>query len=133
MKTSLLPLFALTFSFTPMMAQNLSVNDWENPNIIGINKLPYHSTLQLPSRENVCKEIVSLDGEWFFNWSKDPDSRPVDFYLNSYDVSNWSKIKVPGNWQMQGYGKPIYTNMTYPFKRDAPRVTSEPPKDWYSY
>ena len=40
--------------------------DWENPAILGINKLPYHATLQLPSKWKECKEIVSLDGEWQF-------------------------------------------------------------------
>lgn len=107
--------------------------DWENPLVIGINKLPYHSTLQLPSKEKDCKEIVFLDGTWSFCWSKDPASRPIDFYKEGYDVSSWSKINVPGNWQMQGFGLPIYTNITYPFLRDEPRVTSEPTKDWYAY
>ncbi len=108
-------------------------HDWENPHVFGINKLPYHATLQLPSRENECKEIVSLDGKWAFHWSKDPDSRPTEFYRNDYDISSWDKIDVPGNWQMQGYGKPIYTNIPYPFKRNEPSVTSEPPRDWYAY
>lgn len=132
MKT-IFSLFALSLSSMTMVAQNTSANDWENPAIIGINKLPYHSTLQLPSKEAECKEIISLDGKWAFNWSKDPQSRPVEFYRTDYDVSKWAKINVPGNWQMQGYGKPIYTNMAYPFKQDAPRVTSEPNKNWYSY
>lgn len=41
--------------------------DWENPHVIGINKLPYHATLQLPSKEKECREIVSLDGQWLFH------------------------------------------------------------------
>ena len=108
-------------------------NDWENPAVLGINKLPYHSTLQLPSKWKDCQEIVSLDGEWLFRWSKDPESRPVGFERMDYDVSSWDKIRVPGNWQIQGYGKPIYVNMQYPFYRDRPSVTGEPPKDWYAY
>ena len=39
-------------------------HDWENPSVLGINKLPYHATLQLPSKWKECKEIVSLDGQW---------------------------------------------------------------------
>ena len=108
-------------------------HDWENPHVLGINKLPYHATLQLPSKWKDCKEIVSLDGEWQFHWSKDPESRPADFYREDYDVSGWDKIKVPGNWQLQGFGKPIYVNMQYPFHRDRPSVTGEPNKDWYAY
>ena len=108
-------------------------HDWENPPVFGKNKLPYHATLQLPSLESECKEIVSLDGKWAFHWSKNPDSRPIAFYQNDYDVTAWDKIDVPGNWQMQGYGRPIYTNISYPFMRNEPSVTSEPPKDWYAY
>ena len=107
--------------------------DWENPAVLGINKLPYHATLQLPSKQKECQEILSLDGQWSFHWSKDPESRPADFYREDYDVSQWDKITVPGNWQLQGYGMPIYVNMQYPFRRERPSVTAEPPKDWYAY
>ena len=109
------------------------VHDWENPAVLSIHKLPYHATLQLPSREKECKEIVSLDGQWLFHWSRKPEERPADFYREDYDVSQWDKITVPGNWQTQGFGTPIYTNIEYPFQRNRPSVTSEPPKDWTAY
>ena len=108
-------------------------HDWENPAVLGINKLPYHATLQLPSKWTECNEIVSLDGQWKFHWSRNPEERPVDFYREDYDVSGWDKITVPGNWQMQGFGTPIYTNISYPFQRNRPSVTSEPPQDWTAY
>ena len=108
-------------------------NDWENPHVLGISKLPYHATLQLPSKWKECKEIVSLDGQWLFHWAKDPESRPAYFYREDYDVSQWDEITVPGCWQLQGFGKPIYVNMQYPFHRDRPSVTGEPAKDWYAY
>ena len=108
-------------------------HDWENPAVLGINKLPYHATLQLPSKQKECKEIISLDGQWLFHWSKKPEERPFNFYKEDYDVSQWGKINVPGNWQLQGYGTPIYVNMSYPFAKDRPSVTSEPPKDWTAY
>ena len=76
--------------------------DWENPAVLGINKLPYHATLQLPSRWHECKEIVSLDGEWFFHWSRKPEERPVDFYAEHFDVSAWDKIQ--GAWQLADPG-----------------------------
>ena len=125
----LLVLFSTVLSLSALA----QTHDWENPAVLGINKLPYHSTLQLPSKWKDCQEILSLDGQWLFQWSKDPDSRPADFYREDYDVSGWDKITVPGNWQLQGYGKPIYVNMQYPFHRDRPSVTGEPPKDWYAY
>ena len=111
----------------------MTTHDWENPAILGINKLPYHATLQLPSKQKECKEIVSLDGQWLFHWSRNPEERPADFYREDYDVSNWDKITVPGNWQLQGFGTPIYTNIIYPFQRNRPSVTSEPPRDWTAY
>ena len=122
----------LAFAVCGCWAQT-EVRNWENPAVLGINKLPYHATLQLPSRQKECKEIVSLDGQWLFRWSKDPESRPVGFEREDYDVSGWDHVTVPGNWQLQGFGKPIYVNMKYPFHRDRPRVTGEPAKDWYAY
>ena len=125
-------IFLLTVCFTfQMRAQQ--VPDWENPRVVGINKEEYHSTLTLPSGKSSCEEIVSLNGRWKFYWSPDPQSRPSDFYKNNFDVSGWDNISVPGTWQLQGYGKPIYTNWTYPFKKDQPKVTGEPPKHFFSY
>ena len=129
-KSLLLCLWTLMAS--PALAQN-AAPDWENPQVVGINKLPYHATLQLPSKWKECKEIVSLDGRWRFHWSRNPEERPVDFYRTDYDVSQWDSITVPGCWQMQNFGKPIYTNSKYPFQRNAPSVTGEPPQDWYAY
>ena len=133
MKTKLLIAILLSIPFSVQAQADERRNDWENPAVLGINKLPYHATLQLPSKQKACQEIVSLDGQWLFHWSKDPESRPADFYKEDYDVSGWDKITVPGNWQLQGYGKPIYVNMQYPFHRDRPKVTGEPNKDWYAY
>ena len=116
-----------------MTVQAQVKHDWENPAVLGVNKLPYHATLQLPSKQKTCKEIISLDGQWLFHWAKDPESRPADFYREDFDVSQWSTITVPGCWQLQGFGKPIYVNMQYPFHRDRPHVMGEPEKDWYAY
>ena len=109
------------------------VHDWENPAVLGINKLPYHATLQLPSLQDKCEEIVSLDGQWRFHWSPDPDSRVMGFEAESFDVSGWDTIAVPGNWQTQGFGTPIYVNLIYPFKMARPSVTEEPPSDWTAH
>ena len=123
----------LLLSFLLTVGAQAQTNDWENPAVLGINKLPYHATLQLPSKQKECQEILSLDGRWKFHWSKDPESRPTNFYREDFDVSQWDDITVPGNWQLQGFGKPIYVNMQYPFHRDRPNVTGEPAKDWYAY
>lgn len=114
-----------------IVAQDLSY--WEDPSVIGINKEAYHSTLTLPSKKGECDQIISLNGMWSFFWSKDPENIPENFFQEAYDYSKWDKISVPGNWQTQGYGLPIYTNMDYPFKRNHPRVTDIPPENYYSY
>ena len=73
-------------------------------------------------------------GTWKFSWVKSPDLRPIDFYKPEFDVSSWKVIPVPSNWEMQGYGTPIYTNITYPFKRNAPSVTDTPnDHSWTAY
>ena len=107
--------------------------EWENPNITGIDKANYHASLILPSYRERWNEWQSLDGVWKFNWSTDPESRPISFFNTDFDYSSWDEIVVPGPWQMQGYGKPIYTNWTYPFKKSQPNVTSEPPADYFSF
>ena len=88
-------------SVLSLSAQAQEVHEWENPHVLGINKLPYHATLQLPSKQKKCQEILSLDGQWKFHWAKDPESRPTDFYREDFDVSGWDDITVPGNWQLQ--------------------------------
>ena len=121
----------LTLFWAPLSAQ--IVPDWENPAVIGINKLPYHATLGNPSTHRTNPEITYLDGTWKFRWSPDPDSRPANFFETDYDVSGWDDIHVPCDWQMQGFGTPIYTNSRYPFRRDQPRVTGTPDRSWTAF
>lgn len=109
------------------------VPDWENPQVVGINKEPYHATLTLPSKRYESGECMSLDGVWKFHWYPRPEQRQENFYEQGFDVSGWDDIVVPGEWQMQGYGIPIYTNWVEPFKKDQPRVMTEPPKNYYTY
>ncbi|MCP4725952.1 MAG: DUF4981 domain-containing protein, partial [bacterium] len=75
------------------------------------------------SADNVSSVYsMSMNGSWKFNWVKKPADRPLDFYKTDYDVSGWDEISVPGNWQMSGYGIPIYSNVRYPFPADPPHI-----------
>ena len=103
-----------------------TIPEWETPSVFRVNKEKAHCSIK-------HEFYQSLNGKWKFNWSTDPQSRPVDFYKTDYDVSGWNEIKVPGNWQLQGYGTAIYTNITYPFERNPPFVTSTPPQDYTSF
>ncbi|MBT2384984.1 glycoside hydrolase family 2 TIM barrel-domain containing protein [Streptomyces sp. ISL-11] len=57
----------------------------------------------------------SLNGEWRFAWSRNPDERPMHFHTADFDDSGWDHITVPGNWETQGYGDPVYLNVEYPW------------------
>ncbi|MBN2590788.1 MAG: DUF4981 domain-containing protein [Sedimentisphaerales bacterium] len=133
---SILSLIVTYILFSTIMTyaqESPQVNDWENPSVIGINKEKAHATFVLPSEKSTDSRVVSLNGLWRFKWSPNPESRPTDFYKDDYSVKDWDLIQVPGNWQMQGFGMPIYTNMAYPFKANPPSVTSEPSRSFYSY
>ena len=115
--------------------------DWENEQVVGRNKEPGRATaFPYPDRGSALLATreatpfqLSLNGKWKFCWSSDPGSRPVDFFEPEYDVDAWAEIPVPNNWQMHGYGTPVYSNIPYPFKKDPPRVMGEPPRDFTNF
>jgi beta-galactosidase len=116
-----------------------TVPDWENPQVISRNKAPGHAFMRPYAKEEnllnkkASDRIQSLNGEWKFLWAGHPDTRPAEFYRTDFDVSGWPGIDVPGNWQTQGFGRPIYSNHPYPFAKDQPRVMSEPPAEYTNY
>lgn len=92
----------------------------ENVNVIDENKEDAHASFTSFSSENELKSNQptykkSLNGTWKFNWVRSPKDRPTKFYKPSEDVSAWNNIKVPSNWEVEGYGIPIYTNHQYEF------------------
>ncbi len=105
-------------------------NDWENPAMIGQNKELPHATLMpfqdmrsaLIGTRQAAKYHQSLNGKWKFYWVEKPADRPKDFYKPGYDVGKWQEIVVPGNWQIQGWGRPIYLNVRYPFEKNPPYI-----------
>ncbi|WNH11967.1 glycoside hydrolase family 2 TIM barrel-domain containing protein [Thalassobellus suaedae] len=119
----------IVFFLTPiiLIAQQ---NDWENPYVNHINRLPAHTTFYSYSELGQAKENIreksslfkSLNGDWQFNWVAKPDEAFKDFQKVNFDASKWDVIDVPSNWEMRGYGKPIYTNSTYPFFSDFPFI-----------
>ena len=67
---------------------------------------------------------LSLNGQWKFNWVENPASRPIDFYKINYSDSQWDELAVPANWELNGYGYPIYVNIPYEwtYEPDPPHV-----------
>lgn len=132
---------AILFLLTAAAISAESAPDWENPAVFRIHKeaarctlMPFKTTAQARTKNAAASPYYQcLNGDWKFRWSKDPQSRPEDFYRPDYDVSGWDRIPVPSNWQMHGYGTPVYTNATYPFHKDPPRVMGTPPKDFTNF
>lgn len=112
-----------------MNMQNLIV-PWECPEITHTGRLPMHSTFYPFADERSAKNgiraespwILGLDGVWDFKLYRNPDAVPDDAVAAKKRPLVWKKITVPGNWTMQGFDKPHYTNITMPFKNDPPRV-----------
>jgi beta-galactosidase len=112
-----------------VQAINPSV-DWENPEIFAINKeapratfMPYESYASALADEMAKSSYyLNLNGQWKFNWVKKPAERPMNFFEESFDVSKWDNIEVPSNWELKGYGVPIYTNINYPHPTNPPYV-----------
>ncbi len=104
----------------------------ENPQVVEINKLPARATFfafeskGLAEANNVeaSKNYKSLNGTWKFNWTRNPEDRPIDFYKEDYNTNDWDDIPVPANWELEGHGIPIYTNIPYPFSFES---TPNPP------
>ncbi len=112
-------------SFLFCVAQS-QVQDWENPHVISKNKrAPHAFFVPFKSLEKALKldhenseYYQSLNGDWKFKWSKNPAERPMNFFEVNFDVSSWDLIKVPSNWEVEGYGIPIYVNQPYEFTTD---------------
>ncbi len=71
------------------------------------------------------QRFKSLNGEWTFNWVKDPKQRPKTFQNINYDDSDWTSIKVPANWEVEGFGNPIYLDERYPFTTKWPDAPTD--------
>ncbi|MBQ6534249.1 MAG: hypothetical protein IJI37_03695, partial [Opitutales bacterium] len=112
------------------LASNASIaaEDWQNEAVFRINKEPaaatmsFHDSASDAVRARDSRREISLCGKWKFSYVGNPKDRPYNFYQDSFDASAWDEIDVPSNWQMRGYGSPLYTNIKYPFKVDPPNV-----------
>ncbi len=107
-------------------------HDWEDNHVLQINREPARAYF-IPFGEQQGDRMMSLNGQWQFRWTKTPDERVKDFWRTDYDASEWKTLAVPANWEVNGYGTPIYISAGYPFKIDPPYVMKEPKKEWTTY
>ena len=129
LKIAVIVFFAqIIFIQVQVFSDSKNLPDWENPKVFSINKqAPHVCTVPYKKMKNAFKLLPensvfykSLNGLWHFNYVKKPAERPKEFYKVEFDVSKWNKIRVPGNWEAQGYGVPRYLDEEYPFKPNPP-------------
>lgn len=121
----LLVLFVFSFSFVHGQR-----DPWQDHQVFRINKEEPHATLfpyesveeAIGDDPQSSRWYKSLNGLWNFYFARKPADRPQEFYKDSYDVSKWGTIKVPGNWELEGYDHPIYLDEKYPFDTQWPNA-----------
>ena len=132
-KMHIMRLLLLAFSqiaLLPCFSQSFTYTEWENEKIVDIGKEPpYASFTSFPSvKEAMANDrsrspwFKSLNGNWKFHYTGQPENRPADYFKTDYDDKGWATIPVPGNWELHGFGIPIYTNIIYPFPKNPPFI-----------
>lgn len=112
--------------------------EWQDPEVNAVNREPMRSeSFAFKKGENLTGKLdrkksanyLSLNGNWKFNWVNDATDRPTDFWAKNFNDKGWDTIKVPGMWELNGYGDPIYVNTHYPwqnfFKNNPPYVPTQ--------
>jgi beta-galactosidase len=104
--------------------------DWENPAVFARGKEPARATgfpfesraKAIAGHRTKSDRFLLLSGPWKFAFSPNADKLPTGFEKPGYDVSGWKEIKVPADWQAEGYDQPRYNNITYPFPANRPLI-----------
>ena len=99
-------------------------NEWQDANVNAINRAPMHTHYFAFETEEAAMKgcrlasdnYLTLNGTWKFNWVKDADQRPTDFYRMNFNDRGWDDMQVPGIWEINGYGDPIYVNVGFPWR-----------------
>ena len=90
--------------------------EWQDPAVFEVNKL--YPRANIPQNNRFTADnlyVKNLDGIWKFRYVANADERPTDFFRTDYDDSGWDSIPVPGNWELNGFGVPVYVNTTNDF------------------
>ncbi len=118
-RTSLLWLSLLALSIG--LGAQTAREPHSNPELTSEHRLPMHTSYYaLPEAEahlpfEASSRYLSLKGLWRFKWVRHLGQRPRDFYKPDYDDSAWDEMPVPGIWEVNGYGDPLYANENYPW------------------
>lgn len=132
MKKYLFISISLTLLFTVSQTIKAQLKDWENYRVLQINREPARDAfIGFKVIPGDC--TLSLNGNWKFHWSPSPDGRIDKFYTPAFDDAAWTVFPVPANWEVNGFGTPLYVSSGYSFKIDPPRVTSTPPEKYTAF
>lgn len=132
MKKYLFISISLILLFGVSQTLEAQLKDWENHRVLQINREPARDAfIGYKNFPNDCS--LSLNGNWKFHWSPTPEGRIDKFYTPAFDDAVWINFPVPANWEVNGFGTPIYVSSGYSFKIDPPRVTSTPPEKYTSF
>ena len=133
-----------SYLFNLEQADRQETSPWEDETVFGINKLPGHATqipyagvdemradafYQTPWTQPVSSRVLSLNGDWKFNYKATSANR-----INGATATGegWETIPVPSNWEMQGYGDPMYINVNYAFADNPPFISCANPVGTYT-
>ena len=137
MRIASLVLLLMVLTFTSLEAQ---INDWENQAVFGINKEKYHVSvipyanqeMALQREKGKSQFYKLLNGVWKLNYVKTPEDVPENFFKSDFDISKWVKVNVPGSLENQGFSEFYFTNISYPFTANEPKIVhSENPVALY--
>ena len=117
MRKLFLLVFLLLAAVAPMRGQDFT--EWQDPHVNSINRLPMHSSFLAEEAQ-----VLPLTGDWSFRWVRSANQHPVGFWRTDFAESGWSKMTIPGVWELNGYGDPVYVNTGYPW---LGRYKSNPP------
>lgn len=119
-------LIALPLVSVADAAKKTELPDWQNPQVVQRNRLPMTSHFETDGLK------LMLNGTWDFRWYESIDARSMDFYTLGYEAEGWDTMPVPGMWELNGYGDPVYKNVGYAWSghyRNNPPI----PSDWHNY
>ena len=133
LKSLLLMTTMASLSLVNTVANGQTREPWENNKIFAINKeAPHASFFPFKSRDAALindqeksDNFLLLNGLWKFDWQRSATTKPKDFYILDFNDSNWQQIPVPGNWETEGFGYPIYLDERFPFATTWPDAPKE--------
>ena len=117
--------------------QQPTFTEWHDMSVNNVNRFPSRTSFfayenrdaALKGNRESSSNYLSIEGDWKFNWVENADQRPTDFFNPSFNDATWKTMRVPGIWELNGYGDPEYVNIGFAwrghFKDNPPEVPTK--------